>query len=85
MIDGKTLGRPDEHLITCKGSDTSASRQFKRSSETVDPKGHKAGFEDLCEVVRILKAQVEGKMIMAKKYQITTPDYFAWCIEAEMK
>ena len=56
MVHGKMLGRPDERrLINCKGSDTPASRQFKRSGKTVDAMGHNAGFEDLCEVVRILK------------------------------
>ena len=46
--------------------------------------GHNAGFEDPCEVVRILKAQVEIKMIVTKKDQIATPDYLAgWYSEMQ--
>ena len=55
MVDGKILGRPDEGHFSCKGSDTSASRQFKRSGETVDPMEHNACFEDPCKVVRVQK------------------------------
>ena len=73
----KILGYPDEPVIGSNGSDTLASRHFKRSGETVDPMGHNAGFEDPCEVVRIKKAQVEAKMIVTKKYQTATPDYLA--------
>ena len=73
MVDGEILGRPDEGLFSCKGSDTSASRQFRRSGETVDPMEHNAGFVDPCEVVRVSKAQVEAKMIIAKKCQIARP------------
>ena len=73
MVDGKILGRLDKHLISCKGSDTSASRQLKRSGETVYPMEQNAVFENPCEVVRVPKAQVEAKMIIANE-QIATRD-----------
>lgn len=71
------LGCPTEVLINSNGSDTSASAEFKRSSETSNPLGHDAGYGDPCEVVRLLKAQVEDQMGLMTGYKIATPDYLA--------
>lgn len=71
------LGRPDEHLNTSNGSDMSASRQFKRIGEAVDLMDHNAGFEDPCEVVQILKAQIESRMILTRKHQLATLEHLA--------
>ena len=56
---------------------TAILQRHRCSGETADPMRHNAGFKDPCEVVRILKAQVEAKMIVTKKYQTATPDYIA--------
>ena len=73
----KMLGCPGEDLISSNGNDTSASQQFKRGGETVDPMKHDLGFGDPCEVVRLLKDQVEAQMMVTNSYKIATPDYLA--------
>lgn len=73
----KMLGCPTEVLLNSNGSDTSASRQFKRSSGTTNPLGHDPGYGDPCEVVRLLNDQVEDQMGLMTGYKIATPDYLA--------
>ena len=73
----KMLGCPTEVLVDSNGNDTSASREFKRSPEGSDPLGHDAGYGDPCEVVRLLKDQVEDQIGLMKGYKIATPDYLA--------
>ena len=73
----KMLGCPNEPLLSANGNDTSALYQFKRSAETADPLGHNPGWGNPCDVVRILKDQVEDQMNIMEGYQIATPDYLA--------
>lgn len=74
------LGCPTEILINANGTgtDPSASREFKRDgATTTNPLGHDTGYGDPCEVVRLLRDQVEDQMSLVKGYKIATPDYLA--------
>ena len=70
----KMLGCPNENLVSANGSDTSASQQFKRDT---DPLGHNPGWGEPCDVVRMLKAQVDDQIKLMDGYHIATPDYLA--------
>lgn len=74
----KMLGCPNEGLVSPSGNDSSAASEFKRSSsESVDPLGHNPAYGNPCDVVQILKDQVEDQMLVVEKNNIPTPDYLA--------
>ena len=73
----RMLGCPNEKLVSANGNDTSASQEIKRSAETTNPLLNNASFGDPCEVVRLLKAQVDDQMNVMKAYNIPAPDFVA--------